>query len=177
MISHIHFIDEVTVVSHSTDADRLILNTRDLLWRRIQGYAETSVTDAILTLGRQSSRAANRVARSSWAGRSSVGWLAPVLLLATWQVCASIGLISSGILPNPTDVARAAWRLTLSGELANNVTVSAARAFAGLFIGGGTGLTSAFAIGLSRWSDTLTDTPLQRVRNVPHLALIPLVIV
>ena len=39
------------------------------------------------------------------------------------------------------------------------------------------GLAFGVANGLSRWSDTFTDTTLQMVRNVPHLALIPLVIV
>ena len=134
------------------------------------------MTFATLTLRRQELSATVH-SRSHRSLRLPVGWLVPVLLLAVWQICASTGLLSSGVLPNPVDVARAAWRMTLSGELATNVEVSAFRAFAGLFIGGGIGLAFALANGLSRWSDTLTDTTLQMVRNVPHLAVIPLVIV
>ena len=71
----------------------------------------------------------------------------------------------------------AAWRLTLSGELPENVWVSFLRAIAGLVVGGGIGFAFGLANGLSRLSFGLTDTTLQMVRNVPHLALIPLVIV
>jgi sulfonate transport system permease protein len=104
------------------------------------------------------------------------GWLLPLGLLVAWQVGASTGLISSTVLPDPIDIGRAGYRLTLSGELPQNMGVSALRALAGLVVGGGIGLTFGFANGLSRWSDAFTDTTLQMVRNVPHLALIPLVI-
>jgi sulfonate transport system permease protein len=141
---------------------------------------EASMTDAILTtdasLGRDTKRAVDRTRRRD-ARTVPLGWIVPFLLVAAWQVAATTGLLSSSILPNPLDVIKAAWRLTVSGELLGNIEVSAFRAFAGLVIGGGIGLAFAFANGLSRWSDGLTDTTLQMVRNVPHLALIPLVIV
>ena len=105
-----------------------------------------------------------------------MGWLLPLVLLALWQAAASTGMLSSSILPNPLDIGRAAYRLTLDGELAANLETSALRALAGLVVGGGIGLAFGIANGLSRWSDAFTDTTLQMVRNVPHLALIPLVI-
>ena len=43
-------------------------------------------------------------------------------------------------------------------------------------IGGGIGFAFGLANGLSQLSNKLTDTSLQMVRNIPHLALIPLVI-
>ena len=43
-------------------------------------------------------------------------------------------------------------------------------------IGGGIGFAFGLANGLSQLSAKLTDTTLQMVRNIPHLALIPLVI-
>ena len=106
-----------------------------------------------------------------------MGWVLPLLLLVIWQAAASTGVLSSSILPNPLDIGRAAYRLTLSGELLANLETSALRALAGLVVGGGIGLAFGVANGLSRWSDAFTDTTLQMVRNVPHLALIPLVIV
>jgi sulfonate transport system permease protein len=80
-------------------------------------------------------------------------------------------------MPSPTAVAAAAWRLTLSGELPQNLGVSALRALAGLAVGGGIGLALGLLNGLSRLSFSATDTSVQMIRNVPHLALIPLVIV
>ena len=116
--------------------------------------------------------------RMRWPNVASLaGWLLPLALLAVWQVGASTGLITSTILPNPIDVARAAVRLTRSGELVVNMEVSALRALAGLVIGAGIGLVFGFSNGLSRVSEMFTDTALQMARNVPHLALIPLVII
>ena len=52
----------------------------------------------------------------------------------------------------------------------------AARAAAGLLVGGVVGLTLGVATGLSPLLRTLLDTTLQMLRNIPHLALVPLVI-
>jgi sulfonate transport system permease protein len=103
-------------------------------------------------------------------------WALPVLLLVLWQLASIAGLISSRTLPPPSDVAVAAWKLALSGELARNIWVSFCRAIVGFAIGGGIGFAFGLANGLSQISERITDTTLQMVRNVPHLALIPLVI-
>jgi len=105
-----------------------------------------------------------------------LGWILPAVLLIVWQAFSAFGLISSAVLPSPGAVASAAWRLTRSGELLTNVEVSFLRAMAGLIVGGGIGLALGLANGLSDLSEKLTDTTLQMARNIPHLALIPLVI-
>jgi sulfonate transport system permease protein len=46
----------------------------------------------------------------------------------------------------------------------------------GFVIGGGIGFTLGIMNGLFRVSEALTDSTLQMLRNIPHLALIPLVI-
>ena len=84
---------------------------------------------------------------------------------------------ADGVLPSPASVAAAAWRLTATGELPANIGVSFVRAVAGLAVGGTIGLAFGFANGLSKLSESLSDSTLQMVRNIPHLALIPLVIV
>jgi sulfonate transport system permease protein len=103
-------------------------------------------------------------------------WLVPVSLLLLWQAAAATGLIPANILPAPLAVAEVGWRLLLNGELLRNLGVSAARAFAGLIIGGGIGFALGLANGLSTLAERLSDSTLQMLRNVPHLALIPLVI-
>ena len=103
-------------------------------------------------------------------------WLLPTLVIAGWQAAASLGLVSTRFMPAPLDVAAAGWRLAQTGELWENLWVSFARAAAGFLIGGGIGLFFGLANGLSNLSEKLTDTTLQMVRNVPHLSLIPLVI-
>ncbi|GAB6844895.1 sulfonate transport system permease protein [Methylorubrum rhodinum] len=123
-------------------------------------------------------RAAEAIPKS--AARYDAGrllpWLLPTLVIVGWQAAASLGLVSTRFMPAPLDVAAAGWRLALTGELFENLWVSFARAATGFLIGGGIGLFFGLANGLSRLSERLTDTSLQMVRNVPHLSLIPLVI-
>jgi sulfonate transport system permease protein len=103
-------------------------------------------------------------------------WLLPAALLAVWQAGCSLGWIKADVLPAPTAVAQAGWRLLLSGELLRNAEVSAWRAGVGFLIGGGIGFALGLVNGLSATSERVLDSTLQMVRNVPHLALIPLVI-
>ncbi len=103
-------------------------------------------------------------------------WLVPVALLVVWQLASSLGWLSTRVLPAPLEVASAAWKLTLSGELWTHVQVSAGRALAGLAVGGGLGLVLGLLTGSVKLFETLLDSTIQMVRNIPALALIPLVI-
>jgi sulfonate transport system permease protein len=103
-------------------------------------------------------------------------WIVPALIIAIWQTASLAGWISNHILPAPSDVAAAAWRSVKSGELERNVWASFCRAMLGFVIGGGIGFSFGLVNGWSSLSRRLTDTTLQMVRNIPHLALIPLVI-
>jgi sulfonate transport system permease protein len=99
-----------------------------------------------------------------------------VLLITVWQIASTLGWLSTRVLPAPVDVVRAAWTLAVSGELWGHVKVSAGRALAGLAIGGGLGLLLGLLTGSLRFFETLLDSTIQMVRNIPALALIPLVI-
>ena len=103
-------------------------------------------------------------------------WALPVAIIAVWQALSSAGFIPSRVLPAPSDVVAAGWRLLLSGELVRNIWVSFWRAVTGFAVGGGIGFVLGLANGLSRRSERIFDGTLQMVRNIPHLALIPLVI-
>ena len=103
-------------------------------------------------------------------------WAVPVGLIALWQVASSQGWLSTRVLPAPLDVIKAAWALAASGELWTHVRVSAGRALTGLAIGGGLGLLLGLLTGSVRLLETLLDSTIQMVRNIPALALIPLVI-
>jgi sulfonate transport system permease protein len=105
-----------------------------------------------------------------------VQWIVPLAIVLVWQAACVGGLVPGRVLPAPTDVALAGWKLLLSGELARNIWVSFWRAAVGFAIGGSIGFGFGLANGLSQLSNKLTDTTLQMVRNIPHLALIPLVI-
>jgi len=109
-------------------------------------------------------------------GRQLLPWLLPVLLIVLWQWASARGWISSRVLPAPLEVGRAAWQLAASGELWTHVKISAGRALVGLAVGGGLGLVLGLLTGSVRWLETLLDSTIQMIRNIPALALIPLVI-
>jgi len=103
-------------------------------------------------------------------------WIVPILLLGGWQIAAQGGWLSSRILPAPGAVAVAFWHLAASGELLGHVRTSLWRAIAGFLLGGGSGLLLGLLTGSFKTAETLLDTTLQMIRNIPALALIPLVI-
>jgi len=108
--------------------------------------------------------------------RRALPWLVPILILAAWEYAARTGLLSARVLPEPWAVLKAAWHLLQTGELQSNLKISAGRAFAGLVVGGGLGLLLGLLTGLSRRAEVALDTTVQMLRNVPPLAMIPLVI-
>ncbi|KFW99060.1 alkanesulfonate transporter permease subunit [Pectobacterium betavasculorum] len=103
-------------------------------------------------------------------------FLLPVTLLVVWQISVEFGWLSNRILPAPSSVITAGWSLIYSGELWQHLAISGWRALIGFAIGGSIGLVLGFITGLSRWGERLLDSSVQMIRNVPHLALIPLVI-
>jgi sulfonate transport system permease protein len=103
-------------------------------------------------------------------------WLVPAFGVAIWQVSSDFGWVSARYVPSPLTVAKAGLRLASTGELARHVGISTGRAALGFAIGGGIGLALGLFNGLSRTAERLFDSTLQMIRAVPHLALIPLVI-
>jgi sulfonate transport system permease protein len=109
-------------------------------------------------------------------GHRLVPWLVPLAILVVWEVAARVGWLSSRVLPEPLAVVKAGVALAASGELLQHVRVSAGRAFTGFAIGGGLGLLLGLLTGSFRKVEIALDTTLQMIRNIPPLALIPLVI-
>ncbi len=103
-------------------------------------------------------------------------WLLPTALLIAWEGAARTGLIEQRVLPAPSDVAVAFWESIKSGALVHHVWISFHRAMAGLLIGGGIGFLLGVLNGTLRPAERLLDSSLQMLRNVPHLAIIPMVI-
>lgn len=108
--------------------------------------------------------------------RTIVPWLMPVALLLVWQLLANVGVIPSRILPSPFAVALSAITLAKSGELLIHLSVSAGRAAAGFLIGAALGLLFGVLNGLLPQAELLLDSSFQMLRNIPSLAMIPLVI-
>lgn len=104
-------------------------------------------------------------------------WLLPVTFLALWQLSVSSGLITSSLVPSPWAVFQDGVDLWQAGTLPTNISISLYRATVDFVIGGGLGFLLGLLNGLSKRSRALLDTPLQMLRNIPHLSLIPVVII
>ena len=103
-------------------------------------------------------------------------WIVPALILAVWEASARAGWLVARVLPEPLAVAHAAWRLWRSGDISADVKVSAWRALSGFAIGGGAGFLLGLATGLFKPIESALDSSVQMIRNIPALAMIPLVI-
>jgi len=108
--------------------------------------------------------------------KTIIPWILPFLLLLVWQILSSDGIISSRILPSPLAVLKAFLTLAMTGELFDHVIISLERALTGFLIGGLIGFLLGLFNGVFKWLELFTDTSIQMLRNIPHLALIPLVI-
>ncbi|MFE6813580.1 ABC transporter permease [Streptomyces sp. NPDC057677] len=106
--------------------------------------------------------------------RRTVG---PVLLLALWQTLSTTGVLPADALASPGTIARAGGELIGDGTLPTAMGVSLRRVAAGLLIGGIVGIALALVSGLSRLGEDLVDAPVQMLRTVPWVGLIPLLII
>jgi sulfonate transport system permease protein len=114
-----------------------------------------------------------RLALALTPARRLVGLVAVVVL---WQAGATAGWLGS-TTPAPVEVIRAAGELASSGELAHHLGVSLTRVAKGLAIGLTVGLLLGLAAGLLRLAEDLVDAPIQALRMLPHLALVPIFII
>jgi sulfonate transport system permease protein len=107
----------------------------------------------------------------------SYGWtFGPILLLALWSIGSVTGVIDARMLPAPWVAVTTGFRLIREGRLQDNLSVSAARAAAGLALGVVTGVLLALVSGLSLVGGYLIDGLVQVKRAIPILAVIPLII-
>ncbi|MCW3061461.1 MAG: ssuC [Capsulimonas sp.] len=102
-------------------------------------------------------------------------WAVPLVILAVWQWLSLRGTIAPQVLPSPIGVVKAGVLLAHT-ELAADIAISAKRAFTGFAIGGSLGFVFGLINGLIRRSEQTLDSTIQMARTIPHLALIPLLI-
>ena len=104
-------------------------------------------------------------------------WLIPVGLIIIWQLAVDANWVDGTYVPSPLAVVDKGVSLWQAGTLQENMGISLYRATMGLIIGGLIGFVLGVANGLSKTSRALFNSTIQMVRNIPHLALIPLIII
>jgi sulfonate transport system permease protein len=99
------------------------------------------------------------------------------IALVIWQSASWVGWLDVQTLASPAEVWAAAVRLWHSGELFPSIRISLWRVVQGLLIGVSIGGVLGLIAGLSRIGEEIVDTPLQMLRALPFLGLLPLLIV
>lgn len=132
------------------------------------------------SLVRTTARVATRASTTPSIWRPKLGafarYASPVVLVLGWQVACSAGLLSTRVVASPVQILMTGWALTRDGTLQTNLGVSLLRAGVGLMIACVVGITLALVAGLSRLGEEIVDAPLQILRTLPALALVPLFI-
>ncbi|RRQ29404.1 ABC transporter permease [Rhodococcus sp. Eu-32] len=98
-----------------------------------------------------------------------------VLILVLWQLGARGWL--GATTPAPSEVLEAGWDLIRTGELWQHLLASTRRVVIGLSIGIAIGLVLGAAAGLLRVAEDLVNAPIQVLRMMPALALVPVFII
>ena len=98
-------------------------------------------------------------------------------LLLLWQVASWAGWIDSATLASPVEVWDKFRELSAQGVLWPSILTSLRRVLIGLAIGVSIGTALGLTAGLSKIGEELVDAPIQMLRTLPFLGLLPLLIV
>lgn len=103
-------------------------------------------------------------------------WSVPVILMLTWIYFSETGQLNK-LFPKPQELVSTTLRFIKDGTLAANLEISIARAAGGLAIGGTVGFLLGMFTGGYHRADQVLNTPIQMIKSVPRLAILPLILV
>jgi sulfonate transport system permease protein len=134
---------------------------------------EAAIQDAGLARQRIEPALASARGLPRWVRRAS----GPIALVLLWHIASLTGALPGEVLAGPSTVISSAVKLFQTGELQAAIWVSLVRVLIGLAIGGTVGVALAVLAGLFRIGEDLIDATMQMARTLPHVALIPLLII
>ncbi|CCC99215.1 membrane protein of unknown function [Azospirillum baldaniorum] len=124
--------------------------------------------------------APRRPERTAWLTERAAALLLPLVvpavLLALWQLSATLGWVSVQVLPPPALVAQTLFDLLWSGDISGNLWISLRRILSGFLIGGLAGMALGVAMGLSPRVEHYLSPLFRAVAQVPSLGWLPFLI-
>jgi len=113
--------------------------------------------------------------------RDRLGWVVdgilPIaILVAAWQLFASIGAINEAMLPSPYGIGLALFDLATGPEIRENLLVTLYRAFGGAALGCACGVAVGIAMARSEAFDAVVSPLVSATYSLPKTAIVPLLI-
>ncbi|MGO4722818.1 MULTISPECIES: ABC transporter permease [unclassified Inquilinus] len=110
------------------------------------------------------------------AGTLAVGLILPVGLALAWEGLAALGVVSTRLLPPPSQILRTLGDLAMRGVLLDHVLTTLGRVAAGFLLGVAAGTALGAATGVWPLARRLLDPTIQALRSIPSIAWVPLFI-
>lgn len=105
--------------------------------------------------------------------RLPLGVISFAVVFAAWEFAGDAHLVNTVLLPPPSAILPALWRLLLSGTIFAALAETLALLFAGYAIGCILGVAFGLAMGTSRRADNLFEPLFELFRPIPIPALLP----
>ncbi|MBC9734438.1 ABC transporter permease [Nocardioides marmotae] len=104
----------------------------------------------------------------------ALAWVAPVLVLLSWQISSDTGLVDKRTFTSPTEVGEAFWTLATNGVLFENLAVTVQRIGIGYVSGAVVGIVVGLALGWSILMRSAVRPMIRALQTAPTLGLFPL---
>lgn len=116
---------------------------------------------------------------ASETGSGSIVWRLwlPVLVLSSWQILASFGMLNALFFPAPARLLTFGWNMIASGELVRALAVTFYRMILGTALGITAGLLCGLAMGIFAPARKSLEPIISALNSTPKLALMPMLLI
>jgi ABC-type nitrate/sulfonate/bicarbonate transport system permease component len=110
-------------------------------------------------------------------GRRGFGLLSIIGVLLLWELICGLGLVNASLLPPPSQIAPALWKILLSGSFLAPLQQTLGMLLVGYTIACVTGVALGLLMGCSGYAYGLLEPLVEAIRPLPKPALIPAMVV
>jgi ABC-type nitrate/sulfonate/bicarbonate transport system permease component len=110
-------------------------------------------------------------------GRRGFGLLSIIGVLLLWELICGLGLVNTSLLPPPSQIAPALWKILLSGSFLAPLQQTLGMLLVGYTIACVTGVALGLLMGCSGYAYGLLEPLVEAIRPLPKPALIPAMVV
>lgn len=105
------------------------------------------------------------------------GFLSIVAGLVAWEVLARLFLENDLLVPAPSAVARAFWKLGASGQLNEHFAATLMEFAYGFAAAAAVGIPIGYLMGMHKWFDEWMDPWIAALYSIPIITVVPLIII